>query len=44
MSDQHEFAQATLEQWTNAAARSAPGGRVDALNWITPDGLTVKPL
>jgi len=44
VSDQHEFEQATLEQWAKAAVKSAPGGRVDALNWITPDGLTVKPL
>ena len=44
MSDQHEFQQATLDQWAKAAARSAPGGRVDALDWVTPDGLTVKPL
>jgi methylmalonyl-CoA mutase len=44
VSDQHEFQQATLDQWMAAAARSAPGGRVDALNWVTPDGLTVKPL
>ena len=44
MSDQHEFEQATLEQWAKAAVKSAPGGRVDALNWVTPDGLTVKPL
>ena len=44
MSDQHEFEQATVEQWAKAAVKSAPGGRVDALNWITPDGLTVKPL
>jgi len=42
--DQQEFEQATLEQWMKAAAASAPGGRVDALNWTTPDGLTVKPL
>ena len=44
MADQPEFEPATLEQWMKSAARSAPGGRVDALNWITPDGLTVKPL
>jgi len=42
--DQPEFEQATLEQWMRSAARSAPGGRVDALNWATPEGLTVKPL
>src|SRR5574337_1246099 len=35
---------ATLEQWAKAAAKSAPGGRLDALNWVTPEGITVKPL
>ena len=39
-----EFQSATLEQWAKAAAKSAPGGNVDALNWITPDGISVKPL
>ena len=39
-----EFAAASLEAWTKAAAKSAPGGNVDALNWVTPDGITVKPL
>ena len=39
-----EFKTATLEQWAKAAAKSAPGGNVDALNWITPDGIAVKPL
>ncbi len=39
-----EFQTANLEAWTKAAAKSAPGGNVDALNWITPDGITVKPL
>ena len=33
-----------LDQWTKAAAKSAPGGDVNALNWHTPDGITVKPL
>jgi methylmalonyl-CoA mutase len=33
-----------LDAWTRAAAKSAPGGDVAALNWITPEGLTVKPL
>jgi methylmalonyl-CoA mutase len=33
-----------LDPWKNAAAKSAPGGDVDALNWHTPDGITVKPL
>jgi len=39
-----EFKTATLEQWNKAAAKSAPGGDVAALNWVTPEGLTVKPL
>ena len=39
-----EFIPATLEAWAKAAAKSAPGGQVDALNWVTPDGITVKPL
>ncbi len=33
-----------LDAWQKAAAKSAPGGDVTALNWITPEGLTVKPL
>jgi len=39
-----EFAPATLEAWHKAAAKSAPGGDVSALDWITPDGIAVKPL
>jgi methylmalonyl-CoA mutase len=38
------FKPATLEQWGRAAAKSAPGGDVAALNWVTPEGLTLKPL
>ncbi|MES2960702.1 MAG: methylmalonyl-CoA mutase [Pseudomonadota bacterium] len=34
----------TLEDWQRAAAKSAPGGDVAALSWVTPEGLTVKPL
>ncbi|RTL49818.1 MAG: methylmalonyl-CoA mutase [Rhodocyclaceae bacterium] len=34
----------SLDAWNKAAAKSAPGGDVSALNWITPEGLTVKPL
>jgi methylmalonyl-CoA mutase len=44
MSETPEFSRATLEQWAQAAAKSAPGGRVEALNWKTPEGITVKPL
>ncbi len=39
-----EFKPATLEQWAQAAAKSAPEGRLDALNWTTPEGIVVKPL
>src|SRR4051812_46637255 len=39
-----QFASATLEAWTKAAAKSAPAGDVRALNWVTPDGIAVKPL
>ena len=38
------FNAATLEAWAKSAAKSAPGGNVDALNWQTPDGISVKPL
>ena len=38
------FQPATLEQWKKAAAKSAPGGEVSALDWVTPEGITVKPL
>lgn len=44
MSTPAEFTPATLAQWEKAAAKSAPGGDVGALNWVTPEGLTVKPL
>ncbi|MDD2845262.1 MAG: methylmalonyl-CoA mutase [Rhodoferax sp.] len=39
-----EFQSATLDAWAKAAAKSAPGGDVNALNWLTPDGISVKPL
>ena len=38
------FKPATLADWAKAAAKSAPGGNVDALDWHTPDGIAVKPL
>ncbi|RQP25895.1 methylmalonyl-CoA mutase [Piscinibacter terrae] len=34
----------SLDAWAKAAAKSAPGGDVQALDWHTPDGITVKPL
>jgi methylmalonyl-CoA mutase len=33
-----------LDAWSKAAAKSAPGGDVSALEWLTPEGLVVKPL
>lgn len=44
MSKTPEFKPASLEEWAQAAAKSAPGGRVESLDWVTPDGITVKPL
>ena len=43
-SNSPEFQIPSLETWAKAAAKSAPGGQLDALNWLTPDGITVKPL
>jgi len=40
----NEFQSADLDAWAKAAAKSAPGGDVNALNWQTPDGISVKPL
>ena len=44
MSQAPEFQKASLDAWAKAAAKSAPGGNVEALNWVTPDGIAVKPL
>ena len=44
MSVPPETKAASLADWTAAAARSAPGGDVSALNWVTPEGIVVKPL
>jgi methylmalonyl-CoA mutase len=44
MSQTPEFPRPTLEQWNRAAAKSAPGGDATALEWLTPEGLKVKPL
>jgi methylmalonyl-CoA mutase len=35
---------ASLKDWARAAAKSAPGGDLAALDWLTPEGLVVKPL
>ena len=33
-----------LDAWKKAASKSAPGGDVEALNWVTSEGIVVKPL
>ena len=40
----NSFKPTNLADWERSAAKSAPGGDVNALNWQTPDGITVKPL
>ena len=37
-------AQGRLDAWRAAAAKSAPGGKLESLDWHTPDGIVVKPL
>ena len=44
MSNQDESKKPTLADWEKAALKSAPGGNLAALNWHTPDGITIKPL
>ena len=41
---QPDTSKPSLDHWAKAAARSAPGGKLEALEWHTPDGITVKPL
>ena len=38
------FPQPDLAAWNKAASKSAPEGDVAKLNWVTPEGITVKPL
>jgi methylmalonyl-CoA mutase len=44
MSDETPLTSDSLAAWQKAAAKSAPGGNVDALTWVTPEGIPVKPL
>jgi methylmalonyl-CoA mutase len=44
MSKAPEVSIPLIETWVNAAAKSAPDGDISRLNWVTPEGLTVKPL
>ena len=34
----------SLEAWRQAASRTVPGGDIDALKWVTPEGIVIKPL
>ena len=38
------FDSRNMDAWEKAAAKHSPGGDVKNLNWITPEGLAVKPL
>ena len=40
----HQFGPHSLDDWVKAASKSAPNGDLRQLNWLTPDGITVKPL
>ena len=44
MSDEPLLNSESLAAWQKAAAKSAPGAGVNALNWVTPEGIKVKPL
>jgi methylmalonyl-CoA mutase len=44
MSKNPEVSIPSLEAWNEAAAKSAPGGDVRALDWNTPEGIAIKPL
>ena len=38
------FRPATLAEWEEAARKSLKGAPLESLNWVTPEGITVKPL
>src|SRR6201991_2871600 len=44
MSDSKPLDSASIAAWAKAAAKSAPGGDASALDWVTPEGIRVKPL
>ncbi len=44
MSDDKLLNSEAISKWDAAAAKSAPRGDTEALSWVTPEGLTVKPL
>ena len=44
MTSDSDFPRATMDDWLRAATKSAPGGDLDQLNWVTSEGIVVKPL
>ncbi|MBL8473190.1 MAG: methylmalonyl-CoA mutase [Rhodocyclaceae bacterium] len=42
MADLHDSSK--TDAWLKAAAKSAPGGDVSKLDWVTPEGIRVRPL
>ncbi|MBI5277958.1 MAG: methylmalonyl-CoA mutase [Burkholderiales bacterium] len=44
MSQVPSYKPADPTAWVDAAAKSSPGGKVENLAWVTPDGIAVKPL
>ncbi len=44
MADESLLNSESLSVWQKAAAKSAPGADVNALTWVTPEGIAVKPL
>ncbi|MES2229193.1 MAG: methylmalonyl-CoA mutase [Burkholderiaceae bacterium] len=44
MSDPELLNSESIANWARAAAKSAPGGELSRLTWVTPEGIHVKPL
>ncbi len=44
MPDSSPSEPASLIAWAKVAVKSAPGGDAEALTWVTPEGIRVKPL
>ena len=40
----NQFNQYSIDDWVKAATKSTPNGDLSSLNWLTPDGISVKPL
>ena len=40
----NQFGQYSINDWAKAASKSAPNGDLNKLIWMTPDGISVKPL